>query len=235
MHSSHGRAAAMTHTLIDLPMSMDTAARLYPDRVPNDSHNDMVLVEACKNGDGAAFEQLVRRYDRRLLRIAQHVTHNLEDAQDAVQEAFLKAFRKLNQFQEKSKFSTWLVRITINESLMKLGTLRFTKEVSLDSELPGNEAVPRFEVVDSTQNPEERYQGSEVQHLLRSALQRLQPAVRVVFVLRDIEGFTIEEAAEVLGITQSTVKARLWRARLELRERLSKHFAAQRSRIAESQ
>lgn len=235
MHSSHGRAAAMTHILIDLPMSMDTAARLCPDRVPNDSHDDMVLVEACKNGDAAAFEQLVKRYDRRLLRIAQHVTHNLEDAQDAVQEAFLKAFRKLNQFQEKSKFSTWLARITINESLMKLRTLRFTKEVSLDSELQGNEAVPRFEVVDSTQNPEERYQGSEVQHLLRSALQRLQPAVRVVLVLRDVEGFTIEEAAEVLGITQSAVKARLWRARLELRERLSKHFAAQRSRIPESQ
>ena len=235
MPSSHGRAAAMTHTLVDLPMGADAAVRPYSDRVPSDNHDDMVLVEACKNGDAAAFEQLVKRYDRRLLRIAQHVTHNLEDAQDAVQEAFLKVFRKVTQFQEKSKFSTWLTRITINESLMKLRTLRFTKEVSLDSELQGNEAVPRFAVVDSTQNPEERYQESKVQHLLRSALQRLQPAVRVVFVLRDVEGFTTAETAEVLELTQSAVNARLWRARLELRERLSKYFAAQRSCIPESQ
>lgn len=225
----------MTHALIDLPLATDAAVGPCPDRVPGDNHDDMVLIQACKNGDTAAFEQLVKRYDRRLLRIAQHVTHNLEDAQDAVQEAFLKVFRRLTQFQEKSKFSTWLIRITVNESLMKLRKLRSIKEVPMDSEFQGGEAISPFEVVDSTQNPEELYQGSEIQHLLRSALQKLQPAVRVVFVLRDIEGCTIEETAEVLELTQSAVKARLWRARLELRQRLSKYFAAQGSRLPATQ
>jgi RNA polymerase sigma-70 factor (ECF subfamily) len=93
----------------------------------------------------------------------------------------------------------------------------------MDLEFHGEEAISPFEVVDSTQNIEERYQGSEVQHLLRSALQKLQPAVRVVLVLRDVEGLTTEETAEVLELAQSAVKARLWRARLELRERLSKY------------
>src|SRR5580692_3910482 len=82
--------------------------------------DDLDLVRASKNGDVAAFEQLVKRYDRKLLRIAQHVIHNREDAQDAVQEAFLKAFQNLGQFREESQFSTWLIRITLNQSLLKL-------------------------------------------------------------------------------------------------------------------
>jgi RNA polymerase sigma factor (sigma-70 family) len=96
------------------------------------AHDDIALVHACKRGDAAAFEQLVKRYDRRLLNIAQHVTHNREDAQDAVQEAFLKVFRKLTQFQENSQFSTWLIRITVNESLMKLRKQYSTREVPID-------------------------------------------------------------------------------------------------------
>src|SRR2546427_2587019 len=94
---------------------------------------DLALVHACKNGDAAAFEQLVNRYDAKLLRIAQHITHNREDAQDAVQEAFLKVFRKLTQFRENSQFSTWLIRITVNESLMKLRKQR-SREVSIDED-----------------------------------------------------------------------------------------------------
>src|SRR5919109_455625 len=82
--------------------------------------NDLALVHASQAGDRAAFEELVKRYDQRLFRIAQNITHNREDAQDAVQEAFLKAFQKLNHFQERSQFSTWLIRIAINESFMKL-------------------------------------------------------------------------------------------------------------------
>jgi RNA polymerase sigma factor (sigma-70 family) len=142
----------MTCALIDSPSDADAPPRLCPDREPGD-HDDMVLVQACKMGDAAAFEQIVKRYDRRLLRIAQHITHNLEDAQDAVQEAFLKVFRRLTQFQEKSKFSTWLMRITINESLMRLRKLRSIKELPLDAEFRGEEAVPPVEVVDSNQNP----------------------------------------------------------------------------------
>src|SRR3984885_4382310 len=90
--------------------------------------DDLELVHASKNGDVAAFEELVRRYDRKLFRIAQSVTHNCEDSQDAVQEAFLKAFQNLNQFREESQFSTWLIRITLNQSLMKLRKQHATRE-----------------------------------------------------------------------------------------------------------
>ena len=100
--------------------------------------DDLELVHASKNGDVAAFEQLVKRYDRKLLRIAQSVMHNAEDAQDAVQEAFLKAFQNLGQFREESQFSTWLFRITVNQSLMKLRKQRaIRREVSLVSR-PGD-------------------------------------------------------------------------------------------------
>ena len=100
--------------------------------------DDLDLVHASKNGDVAAFEQLVKRYDRKLFRIAQHITHNREDSEDAVQEAFLKAFQHLGEFREDSKFSTWLIRITLNQALMKLRKQRrAAKEVSLEEELSG--------------------------------------------------------------------------------------------------
>jgi RNA polymerase sigma-70 factor (ECF subfamily) len=186
--------------------------------------DDMALVHACKSGDAAAFEQLLKRYDRRLLSIAQNVTHNREDAQDAVQEAFLKVFRRLAQFQEKSQFSTWLIRITVNESLMKLRKQHSNREVSIDEDFQNDVDMAPFDVVDWDPNPEELYRGSELRDILRRTLQELQPGLRVVFVLRDIEGLSTSETAEVLELTPVAVKARLWRARLQLRERLSKYF-----------
>src|ERR1700719_1567483 len=109
---------------------------------------DMDLVHASKNGDAAAFEQLVKRYDRKLLRIAQSVTHNREDSQDAVQEAFLKAYTHLATFREDSKFSTWLFRITVNQSLMKLRKQRTTREASLDEDFQADGDVLPKEVTD---------------------------------------------------------------------------------------
>jgi RNA polymerase sigma-70 factor (ECF subfamily) len=185
---------------------------------------DLALVHACKNGDAAAFEQLVQRYDRKLFRIAQHITHNREDAQDVVQEAFLKVFRKLSQFRENSQFSTWLTRITVNESLMKLRKQHSSREVSIDEDFQSQDQMAVFELADWAPNPEQLYRGSELRNILRSTLQDLQPGLRVVFVLRDIEGFSTEQTAEVLEVTPVAVKARLWRARLQLRERLSKYF-----------
>ena len=184
--------------------------------------DDMALVHACKNGDAAAFEQLVKRYDRRVFRIAQHITHNREDAQDVVQEAFLKVFRKLTQFQENSQFSTWLTRIVVNESLMKLRK-RSAREVPMDDP-QGEEHIAAFDLADWAPNPEELCVGSELRDILRSALQDLPPGLRVVFVLRDMEGLSTEQAANVLDLTPVAVKARLCRARLQLRQRLSEHF-----------
>ncbi len=187
---------------------------------------DLALVHACNSGDAAAFEELVKRYDSKLFRIAQHITHNREDAQDAVQDAFLKVFRKLSQFRENSQFLTWLIRITVNESLMKLRKQRSSREVSMDEDFQSEGGTAPYEVADWAPNPEQLYRGSELRNILRSELQELQPALRVVFVLRDVEGLSTEETAEVLELTPVAVKARLWRARLRLRERLSKYFGA---------
>lgn len=187
---------------------------------------DLFLVEACKNGDASAFELLVKRHDTKLFRIAQHITHNREDAQDAVQDAFLKAFRNLNQFRGSSRFSTWLTRITVNESLMKLRKQRSTnKEEALDEDFRHEENIGAFEVADWAPNPEELYSGSELRSILRSELQQLPSSLKVVFVLRDIQGFSTEETAELLDVSAVAIKARLWRARVRLRERLSKYFS----------
>jgi RNA polymerase sigma-70 factor, ECF subfamily len=140
------------------------------------------------------------------------------------QEAFLKAFQKLEQFQENSKFSTWLVRIAINQSLMKLRKQRRKSEVSIDQGFQREEALLSPEIVDQAPNPEERYRTSELRKLLIDALQELRPSFRVVFVLRDIEGLSTEQTAEALNLSQAAAKTRLLRARLQLRQRLTKYF-----------
>src|SRR5258707_15870670 len=186
--------------------------------------DDLDLVHASKNGDVAAFEQLVKRYDRKLLRIAQSVTHNREDSQDAVQEAFLKAYQNLAEFREHSQFSTWLIRITVNQSLMKLRKQRTVREVSLDEGLQGDGDMLPVEVTDWAPNPEQLYWTCELRHILTQTLEALRRPLRAVFVLRDIEGLSIDQTAIVLGLSQAAVKARLWRARLQLREGLNKYF-----------
>ena len=189
------------------------------------ANNDLDLVHACKNGDVAAFEQLVKRYDRKLLRIAQHVTHNREDSEDAVQEAFLKAFQHLGEFREDSKFSTWLIRITLNQSLMKLRKQRRSiREVPLEEDFQAGERILPMEVIDWVPDPEQLYRTSELRDILIKALRELRPILRAVFVLRDIEGLSIAETAEVLSLSHTAVKARLWRGRLQLRERLNRYF-----------
>ena len=186
--------------------------------------NDLDLVHASKQGDAGAFEQLVKRYDRRLLRISQTVTHNREDSEDAVQEALLKAFQNLADFREDSQFSTWLIRITVNQSLMKVRKQHTRKEVSLDEDCQLDEETLPVDVPDRTPGPEQLCWASELRDILVRNVEELRPILRVVFVLRDVEGLSIEQTAQVLSLSQEAVKARLWRVRLHLRERLSKHF-----------
>ena len=189
-----------------------------------ETNDDLKLVQASKNGNVAAFEQLVKRYDRKLFRIAQSVTHNREDSQDAVQEAFLKAYQHLGDFRGDSQFSTWLIRITLNQSLMKLRKLRRTKEMSLDEDFGIDEDVLPREVIDWAPNAEELYSVSELRDILLKTIEELRPILRAVFVLQDLEGLSTDQTAEVMNLSQSAVKSRLWRARLQLRERLNKYF-----------
>ena len=186
--------------------------------------NDLDLVHASKKGDAAAFEQLVKRYDRRLLRISQTVTRNREDSEDAVQEALLKAFQNLADFREDSQFSTWLIRITVNQSLMKLRKQRTHKEVSLDEDFQADGNSLPLDVPDRAPNPEQLCWASELRAILVRAIEELRPLLRTVFVLRDVEGLSIEQTAQVLNLSQGAVKARLWRVRLHLRERLNRCF-----------
>ena len=192
-------------------------------KVPDD---DLALVHASRGGDVAAFEQLVTRYVGKLLRIAQNVTHNPEDAEEVVQEAFFKAYQKLGQFQEHAKFSTWLIRITLNESLMKLRKRRAILEQLVDNDVDADSDSERrpFDVADWAPNPEMLYRASEFREILITSLQRLSPALKVVFVLRDIEEHSLRETSEILNLTETAVKTRLSRARLQLREDLSKYF-----------
>lgn len=186
--------------------------------------NDLDLVHASKTGDVAAFEQLVKQYDRKLLRVSQTVTRNREDSEDAVQEALLKAFQNLAEFREESQFSSWLIRITINQALMKLRKQRTRKEVSLDETLESDgDAIP-LDVPDQAPNPEQLCWASELRDVFVRTIEELRPILRTVFVLRDVEGLSIEQTAQVLNLSQTAVKARLRRVRLHLRERLNRYF-----------
>ena len=190
--------------------------------------SELALVQAAKKGDLEAFSDLVKRYDRNVFRIAQHITHNEEDAQDVVQEAFLKAYQNLDQFQGNSKFYTWLVRIAVNEALMKLRRRRTDRTVSIDEDVETEEGTMPREVADWSPNPEQLYGQSELSDILKKTIQGLPPGFRTVFVLRDVEGLSTEETAEMLGLSIPAVKSRLLRARLQLRERLAKYFKSKR-------
>jgi len=190
--------------------------------------DELALVQAAKKGDVSAFEELVKRYDRNVFRIAQHITQNREDAEDVVQDAFLKAYSNLEQFQGQSKFYTWLVRIAVNEALMRLRKRRNDRTVSLDEDVETEDgSIPR-EVADWAPNPEQNYGTSELGDILKKTIQGLSPGFRTVFVLRDVEGMSTEETAEMLGLSVPAVKSRLLRARLQLRERLAKYFKSQK-------
>jgi RNA polymerase sigma-70 factor, ECF subfamily len=188
------------------------------------SEDDLALVHASQGGDVAAFEELVTRYDRRLLRIAQYMTDTAEDAEEVVQAAFFKAYQKLNQFQGNAKFSTWLIRITVNESLSRLRKRRTAKELSLNKSAPLDDDDLPLDVADWAPNPEQLYGVSELRKILIESLQELGSGLRTVFVLREVEGLSTCQTAETLGLNDAAVKSRLFRARLQLRERLSRYF-----------
>jgi RNA polymerase sigma-70 factor (ECF subfamily) len=192
--------------------------------------DEMALVRAAKAGDISAFEQLVRRYDRNVFRIAQHITQNREDAEDVVQDAFLKAYENLARFQEQSKFYTWLVRIAVNEALMRLRRRRPERMVSLDEDIKTDEDTMPREVADWSPNPEQLFSQAELKDILTRTIQGLPSGFRTVFVLRDVEGLSTEETAEALDLSIPAVKSRLLRARLQLRERLSKYFKKRKGR-----
>lgn len=185
---------------------------------------EAALVAAAQQGDLPAFEQLVRRYEPRVFRLAVRIVGNEADAEDVMQEAFLKAYAKLSQFQRQSSFYTWVVRIAVNEALMKLRRRRGGKELPLDEGLDSGEDLLPREIEDWRPDPEQQLARRELQELLGSTIASLALPYRVVFQLRDVEGLSTEETASILHLTIPAVKSRLLRARLQLRDRLSHYF-----------
>jgi len=186
--------------------------------------SDEQLVELAKSGDDGAFPELVKRHSRRIFRVARNITNHDEDAEDVLQEAFMKAYTHLDSFQGNSKFYTWLVRIAMNEALMKLRKRKTGKLVSLDEELDTGEDTMIREVAVWEGNPEDRYSQEELREILDKTISSLPEGFRTVFVLRDVEELSTEETAETLGLSIPAVKSRLLRARLQLREKLTHLF-----------
>jgi len=169
------------------------------------------LVHAAKRGDIDAFEQLARRYSASVFRVAFHIVRCWEDAEEIAQESFLKAFQHLDSFEERARFSTWLTRIAVNLALGKVRGLRPTRTVSITKDA-GEDELGSQQIADWRPNPEQLYSRLELGNILRKALESLPAAYSNVFWLRDAEGFSITETAEILGISEAAVKTRLLRA-----------------------
>jgi RNA polymerase sigma-70 factor, ECF subfamily len=185
---------------------------------------DLVLARDARDGDVTAFEELVLRHTRKVFRIALHITKCQEDAEEVVQDVFVKAFTNLDRFEERAQFSTWLTRIAINTALMKVRCRGRYRTVSLSQDEKSDAEVAPEQIMDWRPDPEQLYSRSELKEILVKALDSLPDHYRAIFLLRDIEGFSIVETAELLDLSTMAVKARLMRARLQLRERLNRYF-----------
>src|SRR5438270_4990441 len=186
--------------------------------------NEAKLIRAGQRGDHQAVETLFRRYHQPLFQTALRVMGNNEDAEDALQDGLLSAYRNLKRFEGRSQFSTWLTRIVINAALMRRRSAKARPAVSLDEthhedELPASE---RFAAAGP--NPEQVFENTEIREIISANLDELSPLLRTAFVLREMEGYSTGEAAKKLGVTENTLKARLWRARHQLAERLGRRL-----------
>ncbi len=186
--------------------------------------NEEKLIRAGQQGDSQAVETLFRRYQRPLFQTALRVLGNAEDAEDALQDGMLSAYRNLKRFEGRSQFSTWLTRIVINAALMRRRSAKARPAISLD-ETPREDELPATErFADNSPNPEQVYAGTELKEIVSENLEELSPLLRTAFLLREVEGYSTGEAAKKLGVTENTLKARLWRARHQLAEKLGRRL-----------
>ena len=186
------------------------------------------LIRAGQRGDHQAVEALFRRYQRPLFQTALRVLGNTEDAEDALQDGLLSAYRNLKRFEGRSQFSTWLTRIVINAALMKRRSAKARPAISLD-EPPREDELPAAErFADDGLTPEQVFANTEIREMLSENLDQLSPLLRTAFVLREVQGYSTGEAAKKLGVTENTLKARLWRARHQLAERLGRRLRRMR-------
>jgi RNA polymerase sigma-70 factor (ECF subfamily) len=196
------------------------------DHVEAPAHEDQALVEGLRAGDPGVFEQLVRQYGPRLLSTTRRILGNDDDARDAVQDAFISAFRARRQFAGDARISTWLHRIAVNAALTRLRTRHRKAEDSLDDLLPRFQPNGHYadKLVAWNEGADVTVGRKEEAAMVRKAIDQLPESYRTVLMLRDIEGLSTEEAARMLEITPNAVKLRLHRARMALRTLIAPHF-----------
>jgi RNA polymerase sigma-70 factor (ECF subfamily) len=191
---------------------------------PTGELNERQLIVAGQRGDTQATEALFRRYHGLLFQNAFRVLGNTEDAEDALQDGLLSAYRNIGRFEGRSQFSTWLTRIVINAALMKRRSAKARPAFSLEDIQP-EDRVSRYECfADHRPNPEQVYAGTEIGEMIDENLDELSPLLRTAFVLREVVGYSTEEAAKQLGVAENTLKARCWRARHQLADRLQRRL-----------
>src|SRR2546426_12565901 len=182
--------------------------------------NEELLIRKGLRGDEEALETLFTRHKRTLFQTALRLLGNAEDAEDALQDGLLSAYRNLKRFEGRSQFSTWLTRIVINAALMRRRSAKARPAFSLD-EAPREDELPASErVADDAPNPEQGFAGTELREMISENLDELSPLLRTAFVLREVQGYSTGEAAEELGVKEKTVKARLWRGEGQMAERV---------------
>jgi RNA polymerase sigma-70 factor (ECF subfamily) len=190
---------------------------------------DEELVRYAQGGDHRAFDELVRRYRDKVYRLSYKILRHEEDAAEALQDAFLSAFRGIDKFKVESTFSTWLYRIATNASLMKYRKRR-DHHVSLEQSQSSDEDAEGIQIPDWSRQPLNDLLNSETREVMEQGIEKLPEELRTVFVLRDVEGMSNAEVAEILNLTVAAVKSRLHRARIALRDRLNRYFAGKMSR-----
>jgi RNA polymerase sigma factor (sigma-70 family) len=198
--------------------------------------SDESLVQAAKNGHSMAFNTLSERYRQQLFRAAHRITRSCEDAEDAVQDALLRAFVHMTDFDGRSSFGTWLTRIAINSALMILRKKRASLEIATDRNDEFAADGPRHVITDQGPNPEMRYAQSEAESVLMKAIGNLRPTLRVVVQIQQLQERSLRETAEALGITLTATKGRLFHARNALRRSMTpgsahQHRFARRTRV----
>ncbi|MBI3668392.1 MAG: sigma-70 family RNA polymerase sigma factor [Acidobacteria bacterium] len=202
---------------------------------PQEQSSDAQLIRQALRGDQQALETLFARDNHALYQVALRLLGNPEDAEDALQEGLLSAYRNLRRFEGRAQFSTWLTRIVINAALMRRRSQRIRQGVSLD-EPPREGELPLAEkFADSGPSPEQVYAGKQLNQMVEEDLAGLSPLLRSAFLLREIEGLSTGEAAEKLGVNENTLKARLWRARQELADRLGRRLRREPGDTVESE
>lgn len=195
---------------------------------------DLDLVERLRGGDTTALETLMDRYASRVYRLAYGITRNEADAEEVVQDVFLTLFQKIHTFEGRAALGSWIYRVATNAALIKRRGKRTEREVPLDSRLPtfladGHMAGEAAHLMaDWSKTPEEELLSQETRAILHHAIDALPDQYRAVLILRDVEGLSNEEVAEVMDDSVAAVKSRVHRARMALREELTQHFGPRR-------